>query len=204
MTKLILQLCADTGSDTYPYQIDSEYEVVLIGSSVGVENYHPPENVWGIVANPPCTEFSTARSSGKSRDLTTGMVLVRECQRIIQEANPTWWVIENPARGDLRKFLGEPNYTYQPWWFGSPWTKHTALWGNFVIPTREYLEWDDVPKNEALYTRPGRSKPSLVFMSKGYKRHIREFDVFDDPASDAEFRSTCSQGFAKAFKIANP
>ena len=58
MKKIILQLCADTGSDTKPYQDDPEYEVILIGSEIGVENYHPPKGVYGIIANPPCTNFS--------------------------------------------------------------------------------------------------------------------------------------------------
>lgn len=46
--KIILHLCADTGSDSYPYSQDSEYEVIRIGSDIGVENYHPPKNVYGV------------------------------------------------------------------------------------------------------------------------------------------------------------
>lgn len=63
MKKIILQLCADTGSDTMPYMQNEEYEVILVGKDIGVENYHPPSNVYGIIANPVCLEFSTARSS---------------------------------------------------------------------------------------------------------------------------------------------
>ena len=79
MKKIILHLCADTGSDSYPYSQDPEYEVILVGSKIGVENYHPPENVYGIIANPVCTEFSTARSSGKARNPEEGMFLVEHC-----------------------------------------------------------------------------------------------------------------------------
>ena len=64
--RTILHLCADTGSDTKPYK-DAGYNVILVGSDIGVENYHPPKNVWGIIANPVCTEFSIARD-GKPRD----------------------------------------------------------------------------------------------------------------------------------------
>ena len=56
MRKIILHLCADTGSDSKPYR-DAGYDVRLIGSDIGVENYTPPENVYGIFANPVCTEF---------------------------------------------------------------------------------------------------------------------------------------------------
>jgi hypothetical protein len=133
-----------------------------------------------------------------------GIALVRECERIINEAKPkSFWVIENPGTGDLKKFLGPPKLSYEPWWYGSPWTKKTSLWGNFNIPPRIFDRWEDVPKIEGLYTRPGRGKPSLAFMHKNHKRFIREWDCFnvDD---DMSFRSLCSQNFAKAFFEANP
>lgn len=52
--KIILHLCADTGSDSKPYK-DAGYDVRLIGSDIGVENFNPPKNVYGIIANPVCT-----------------------------------------------------------------------------------------------------------------------------------------------------
>lgn len=197
MRKLILHLCADTGSDTQKYR-ENGYDVILVGKDIGVENYHPPKNVYGIIANPVCTEFSTARSTGKARNPAEGMKLVRECQRIIAECNPTFWVIENPATGRLKDFLGPPRMTYEPWHFGSPWTKKTALWGKFNIPQKTVLKWEDVQKIPELYTRPGRGKPSLAFMHKNHKRFIREWDCFEVD-SDMEFRSLCSQKFAQAF-----
>ena len=202
--KIILHLCADTGSDTKPYQDDPRYKVILVGSKIGVENYHPPKGIHGIIANPPCLEFSTARSSGLARNPEEGMRLVRECQRIIEEGNPKWWVIENPGKGVLKQFLGDPVYEYEPWWYGSPWTKRTALWGNFNIPKRRYFHWEDVPKNPHLYQRPGRGKPSLAFMHKSAYFLIPEFKKLPVPDSDMEFRSLNSQKFASAFKRANP
>jgi len=215
MKKIILHLCADTGSDSKVWE-DEGYEVIKIGSEIGVENYHPPQGVYGIIANPPCTEFSTARSDGKARNPKEGMYLVEECMRIIEEAQPTFWVIENPARGDLKKYLGEPQLKYQPWEFGSPWTKHTALWGKFNIPEKKYTDWKDVPKIQELYTRPTREKPSLAFMhAKAHMKHIPEFAPFLEKitakpsrvksgvGADMEFRSLCSQKFARAFYKAN-
>lgn len=199
--KIILHLCADIGSDSKPYK-DAGYDVRLIGKDIGVENYHAPEGVYGVIANPVCLEFSTARSTGRARNPEEGMKLVRECQRIIQEANPKFWVIENPATGVLKNYLGEPRFKYEPWEFGSPWTKRTALWGNFNIPARKFLKWEDVPKIEGLYQRPGRGKPSLAFMHKSHKRLIREWDCFE-VEDDMSFRSLCSQNFAKAFYEAN-
>lgn len=162
--KTILQLCADTGSDTKPYR-DNGYNVILVGSEIGVENFHPPQDVYGIIANPVCAEFSVAREGylfGTKRkqtvDVEKGLFLVRECQRVIAECDPAFWVIENPATGRLKDFLGKPRLTYEPWQYGSPWTKRTALWGKFNIPPKVYLRWEDVPKNDKLYTRPNRPK----------------------------------------------
>lgn len=209
--KTILHLCADTGSDTWPYRQDSNYEVVTIGADIGVENYTPDRPIHGIIANPVCTEFSRLRRGRPGEqyvhesDPERGMILVRECQRVIAEAKPKWWAIENPATGTLRDYLGAPTYAYQPWWYGSPWTKLTGLWGSFVAPPRTYLRWADVPKLD-LWARPGRLKPSIAYLHKSAFYKIPEFrdSGMPEPETDAELRSLCSQGFAQAFKDANP
>lgn len=211
MNKIILHLCADTGSDSMPYE-ENGYEVICIGKSIGVENYHPPKNVYGVIANPPCLEFSRARTGGVARNPDEGMKLVLECQRIISECeNLAFWVIENPATGALRNYLGKPTYVYQPWWYGSPWTKKTALWGEFNIPERTYQKWEDVPKNPNLWVRKRNrvvekdrytGKPEMHTLHKSAVQYIKEFSCFR-PDSDMEFRSLCSQNFAQAFYKAN-
>lgn len=192
----ILHLCADTGSDTRPWK-DEGYDVRLVGKKIGVENYIPPINVYGIIANPVCTEFSIASGFDKVKNLNKGMFLVNHCLRIIKECNPKFWVIENPASGRLKDFLGKPQAIYEPWQYGSPWTKKTALWGNFVMPEPLYKKWQDVPKlNLPIYQ--GREKPSLAKLHKSHKKLIPEFDCFSVD-NDMEFRSLCSQNFARAF-----
>jgi hypothetical protein len=196
--KIILQLCADTGSDTKIYR-DHGYNVILVGSEIGVENYHPPRNVYGIIANPVCTEFSVVHNGfHRDGDYEKGMFLVRECQRIISECDPVFWVIENPATGRLKNFLGEPRFKYEPWEFGSPWTKRTALWGKFNIPEKKFKSWSEVPKIKELPVYQGRQKPSIAKLHHQHKRFIREFDSFK-VENDMEFRSLCSQKFAQAF-----
>ncbi len=195
--KIILHLCADTGSDSKPYR-DAGYDVRLVGSDIGVENYTPPENVYGVIANPVCTEFSIAQGFHKNGDTDKGMFLVNHCLRIIEQCSPEFWVIENPNSGRLREFLGKPAFAYEPWEFGDPWTKKTALWGRFNPPIPLFQTWEDVPKNSNLYIRPGRKKPGMAFLHKSAKQFIPAFKDFDAP-NDMAFRSLCPQGFAKAF-----
>lgn len=213
MKKIILHLCADSGSDSRAYQLDPEYEVICIGKEIGVENYHPPANVHGIIANPPCTEFSTA---GYDRvcDIEKGMLLVNHCLRIIEEAKANqpaggklkWNILENPARGTLKDILGKARHIYQPWWFKySPWTKLTAGWGDFEVPARDFVKWEDVTENKALYIRPSRPlKPSLAVFHKSAIKHLPDYEWLKDSIHcDADIRSICSLGWSFAFKRAN-
>ena len=197
--KTILHLCADIGSDSWFYRQNSEYKVILIGKEIGVENYTPTEPIYGIIANPVCTEFSTANNFNRIGNLELGMFLVNHCKRIIEESNPKFWVIENPYNGRLKDFLGEPNMIYQPWEFGSPWTKKTALWGKFNKPNKIYKNYEEVPKLD-LYIKPRRKKTGLDCLHKSAIDLIPEFHKFKEHIkTDADLRSLCSQGFAQAF-----
>lgn len=204
MKKIILHLCADIGSDSRYYQINNDYEVIMVGEKIGVQNFNTPKNVYGVIANPVCTEFSTASNFKEVKDLEKGMFLVNHCLRIIKEANPEFWVLENPFNGRLKEFLGNPKFVYQPWEFGSPWTKKTALWGDFNIPEKIFKNWGEVPKNENLYIKPKRKKPGLDCLHKSAIDFIEEFEWAKDKIKkDSDFRSLCSSGFAKAFYDAN-
>ena len=60
--KIILDLCGGTGAWSKPYQ-DAGYDVRIITlPDYDVRLYIPPiDDVYGILAAPPCTEFSFAK-----------------------------------------------------------------------------------------------------------------------------------------------
>lgn len=146
--KVILDLCSGTAAWSKPYR-DADYDVRLITlPETDIRDYHPLGNVYGVLAAPPCTEFSFARTNKKRSptDFRTGLELVNHCLRIIQEAiclqwddhtiyNFHFWALENP-KGYLRKFLGQPAYNFEPCDFGDMWTKSTDLWGMFKLPKK--------------------------------------------------------------------
>lgn len=70
------------------------------------------------------------------------------------------------------------------------------------MPEKKYKKWEDVPKIEGLYIRPGRKTASIAFNHLGHKKYIRAFDEFT-VADDAAFRAITSPAFAKAFYEAN-
>lgn len=201
--KIILDLCGGTGSWSRFYK-KAGYDVRNITlPDYDVLEYEPPENVYGILAAPPCTEFSVlnCKAEARERKPEEGLKIVIACLRIIQQSKPKWWAMENPV-GYLREYMGKPATTFQPWQYGDPWTKLTDLWGTFKPPQKIYTSWEDVPNKLPLYTRPGRGKPNFAYLHKSAHALIPQLS-FADPQSDAEFRAITPPGFAEAFFEAN-
>lgn len=61
-----------------------------------IRNFSPPPGVfWGIIGGPPCQDFSRAR-----RDEPTGygLEMLEQYARVVIEAQPEWWMMENVDR----------------------------------------------------------------------------------------------------------
>jgi hypothetical protein len=173
-----------------------------------VRTYRPPEKVYGILAAPPCTEFSVLNcvAAPRERDEVAGLEIVKACLKIIDSCQlEDFWALENP-RGFLREAIKPyhnrpPKLTFQPWWYGDPWTKATDIWGDFKLPKCLYQNWEDVPKLP-IYTRPGRGKPNFAFLHKSAQALIPQLEGFTCK-KDADFRAITPPGFARAFFEAN-
>lgn len=164
MKKLILDLCGGTGSWSKPYK-DNGYDVINVTlPDYDVRYYEPPDDVYGILAAPPCTQFSFARTNAKiPRDLKEGisvvfacLLVIWECQTRIkkdtQKKSPLkFWCLENP-NGMLKWFLGKPVLEFQPYEYGDNYKKKTHLWGCFNIPEKNPIECDK-PKFDKLLTK---------------------------------------------------
>lgn len=145
MEGIILDLCGGTGSWSRPYA-RAGYDVRIITlPEHDVTIYEPPQGVVGILAAPPCTQFSIARqdsTAAQPRDLRKGMIAIKACLDIIWECTARgdlqFWALENPGSGYLKKFLGKPALEFHPTYFGDKHTKLTALWGHFKEPKRVY------------------------------------------------------------------
>lgn len=203
-SKIILDLCGGSGSWSRPYH-EAGYDVRLITlPEYDVLTYTPPGNVWGILAAPPCTEFSVLNCIAEARERKPeeGLKVVMACMRIIEQCEPQWWALENPVV-HLREYMGKPRLTFQPWEYGDPWTKRTDIWGEFNTPAKLYRTWEDVPNKLPLYPRPGRGKPNFAYLHKSAHSSIPQLS-FADPKTDADFRAITPPAFAKAFFEANP
>jgi len=186
--KIILDLCGGTGAWSKPYK-DAGYDVRLVTlPDNDVRLYKPPDSVYGILAAPPCTEFSFAKhfhgSGNYQHNFLSGLSVVDACLRIIMVSMPKFWALENP-RGCLKNWLMRPTMVFQPWHFGDSYQKETHLWGIFNIPLRQI-----------------NSKPTgLKKFSQLQSKEIRPEHY--GKISRQVRRAITPPGFAKAFFEAN-
>jgi len=207
--KTILSLCSGTGAWEKPY-VEAGYNIV----SVTLPEYDITKwreykdlvdivengKVYGILAAPPCTAFSFARSTGKTmRDLSSGMKIVKSCLEIIWEcqyklksdnAKETplkFWALENPF-GLMRRFLGHPVMIFNPWMWGDMYQKKTCLWGFFNQPVPKITEYKTT-KFDKLHMRDLPKIPEGYFSPVENKRQ--------------SMRAVTPSGFSKAFYNAN-
>jgi len=109
--------------------VDVGYPYNFIGPC-DIRKFVPNRGTYDVItASPPCTEWSQLNHHPnliRQRGLPNvekGKELVKEAKRVIDEADPEFWVLEN-VRGSLKHIypiLGGPICRYGPW----------MLWGNF-------------------------------------------------------------------------
>jgi site-specific DNA-cytosine methylase len=164
------------------YQIDIKHDLNIL--EIDVErDILPLGNIYGILAAPPCTDFSGSGAQYwaiKDEDGRTAysLSLVDKTLEIIEKTNPVFWALENPV-GRLQKLrpkLGNPWY-FQPYWYGDTYSKKTGLWGKFN---------KELPRKEVI------PDPNNWIMKLGGKSERTK-----------ELRSMTPLGFAEAFYLAN-
>lgn len=194
--RVILDLCGGSGAWSRPYE-ESGYDVRIITlPDDDVRDYTPPSNVYGILAAPPCTMFSLARSRAKTqRNFEEGMEIVIACLNIIwrsrykplykKTGSLRFWALENP-KGFLRQFLGKPAITFNPCDFGDQYTKATDLWGYFNEPKMNPVK---LTEEQVLRCKINNRKLPSISDITGSKQASR--------------RAITPNGFATAFFEAN-
>jgi hypothetical protein len=197
--KNILSLFDHSGVWSGPYR-RAGYDVTQVDLKDGmdvmlIDADNQPAPVHGILAAPPCTDFTISGSrwwKDKDKDGRTeaSLELVRHTLRIVRGARGlTFWSLENPVGrlGRLLPELGKPLLVWQPWWFGDPYTKRTCLWGSFNpnLPR--------TPVEPVMYETANGKRGSWMWAKLGGKS-----------ARTKELRSVTPPGFAEAFFEVNP
>jgi hypothetical protein len=209
---IILDLCGGTGAWSQPYR-EAGYDVRLVTlPAQDVRTYVPPKGVYGVLAAPPCTEFAVSGARWWATKpphlLAEAVEVVRACERIIEEANPCWWALENPV-GRLTKWIGPCAYTFQPYEYGDPWLKRTCVWGVHHRPTKCSVKKPVGGKGrwQVSLTNHLSPRPTAEQMGNLVRTGMIPADWVHrlGPSPErATLRSITPPGFARAFFVANP
>lgn len=154
---------------------------------------HDLQDVVGILAAVPCTDFALSGArwfKNKDADGRTqkSIELTEYVLDIIEEINPKFWAVENPASRihKLVPRLGSPSFKFSPYEFGqidgANYRKQTWLWGKFNKPQKCPIE----PEAKTTYGM------GLWYLKYGGKSDKTKRE-----------RSITPKGFAKAFFEAN-
>lgn len=200
MEKKVILSLFDYSGNWPKYYEQAGYEVYSLDIKNGIDvlSIWPREmpfgKVYGILAAPPCTDFSASGAQywkAKDDDGRTekSMSLIQKTLDLIDFYKPTFWAIENPVGrlSTLFPNIGKPWY-FQPHefagWCETPeqqaherYTKKTGIWGKFNKP--EYKDLGNDPTNNWIMKLGGKSEKTK------------------------ELRSMTPIGFARAFFEAN-
>lgn len=165
----------DTHSDINEASADYFYEHIF-------DNFG---TVDAIIAALPCTDFAVSgarwfKEKDQNGSTAASIELAYQTLRIIDLCQPDWWAVEQPISRlhNLVPEMGSPRMYFDPCDFGDPYTKKTALYGNF---------------NSNLRKTP-------VEPIEGSKMHLKYGGKSD---RTKELRSVTPEGFAQAFYKAN-
>lgn len=170
----------DAGYNVVRYDLQDGQDIAEFSAEMLLEE-HGNDDVWAILAAPPCTDFASSGAQYWAEKDADGRTeasneLVRQVIRTVELFRPAVWAMENPV-GRMAKLnkLPPPLLTFQPNLYGDPYTKKTQIWGNF---------------NNRLLTNPVRP-------SQGSK-------ITEKLSSSAKYeRSLTPEGFAYSFFHAN-
>ena len=128
-----------------------------------------------VTASPPCTEFSTAKTTGL-RNLRLANRIVKRTLEIITFLKPTRWWLENPRYGLLRKqrymrkipFVDVDYCQYSD----SGYKKPTRFWGSRDLPLR-HLRLCDKTSCENVDPLTGRHFVQLSGKHQSLPTHLK-------------------------------
>lgn len=100
-----------------------------------IHNFHAPAGVFdGVIGGPPCQAFSPIGNVNRARwgDDSVMPDLIPEYRRVVTEAAPKWWVMENSPQA-YAPFSDAQVLTLDNTWLGEMQARRRNFWSNLRL-----------------------------------------------------------------------
>ncbi len=171
MTQLVLSLFPGIG--LLDMAFEEEGFVVVRGPDVlwggDVRRFHPPAGRFeGVIGGPPCQAWSRLRHIVEANGYKTAPDLIPEFERVVAEARPGWFVMENVPAAPPATVEGYPWETVliQDVWVGGATSRlRKFTFGGAAADARRFVELVALhpePEHSALASGGGRPVPVAI------------------------------------------
>lgn len=95
-----------------------------------IRRFHPPAGKFdGVIGGPPCPAFSSAANIARAAGKNVKADLIPEFSRVVTEARPAWWLMENVA-GAYAPFPDSHVCRLDNRWVGGVQHRIRCFWSN--------------------------------------------------------------------------
>lgn len=177
MNQLVLSLFP--GADLFGMAFEIEGFCIVKGPDIlfggDIRRFSPPKGRFdGIIGGPPCKVFSDAVEGQVANTVN----LIPEFTRVIREAEPKWWVMENvvgafdPELPDIKKHI------FDAWDVGANQRRVRCFWSNLTLEIEKTAKrtpdpWPTVLATEYKYS-PGSKDRRRAGRKVGRRMTIEE------------------------------
>ena len=161
-TKSVGRVFENAGWDVISVDIEQKFEPSLCMSVLDIElDRWEPGTFTFVWASPPCTLFSTARTTGPVPDMEQAHLLTLHTVNLISALNPKFYAIENPLLSSIWLLTCLKNLPYVK----ASYCKYAPEWG--------YRKNTRIASNLApTLWRPKVCKYDCLALVPGKKKHI--------------------------------
>lgn len=160
MTPLVLSLFPGIGLLDIPFE-EAGFCVVRGPDALwggDIKSFHPPAGRFdGVIGGPPCQAFSRLRHIVAANGYATAENLIPEFERVVREAAPEWFVMENVPDAPEPQIPGHHGYHIESVvlnnrWFGGAQNRERRFtfgslgraidpWRHFELVPLECVDW---------------------------------------------------------------
>lgn len=154
----------------------------MFGRLHDVRRFHPPAGIFvGVIGGPPCQAHSRLAAVVRARwgEDKVADDLIPEFARVVMEAQPDWWLMENVPYALNNRWLGGVQNRLRRFWFGVHGTGPVDLRHWLEYAALEPAEWKPAVLASGRWRSKRKTGPTRASVREGLQLQGLPEDFFD-------------------------